>query len=193
MTDHTPFFSSRFLFVRHGESDANKKNMFAGSLDVELTQKGIDQAKEAARHLAGEPIGSVFASPMSRTWKTAEIIAEALGGLAVEPIQGITERCYGDWEGRSNVGMDRSQTPPGGESPAEFNERTVSALKQVSGKPTILLIAHSGTFRALHDFLLGHAVYDSVKNGRPIAFLPPETAADPWRFQIMGLQEKDSL
>ncbi|MEQ8194745.1 MAG: histidine phosphatase family protein [Rhodospirillales bacterium] len=186
MTDSLPFFSSRFLFVRHGESEANAKNLFAGSTEFDLTEKGIEQAKEASKYLTGETIGSVFASPMRRTWMTAEIIAEALGGLPIEPIQGITERCYGAWESQSSVGVDRSQKPPGGESPAEFNQRTIDALKPIAGRPTILLIAHAGTFRALRHHLLGETVFGGVKNGRPIAFLPPETVADSWRFQIMG-------
>ena len=188
MTAQVPLFSHRFLFVRHGESEANKQHIFAGSLEYDLTEKGIAQALEVAGNLTGENIGSVFASPMTRTWKTAEVIAEALGGLSIEPIPGITERCYGEWEGKSNVNMDRSLTPPGGESPAEFNDRTISALKPVVGTPTILLIAHSGTFRALHDHLLGVAVYNSVKNGIPIAFSPPETEGPPWTFQTLGSQ-----
>ncbi len=189
MSIQAPFFSNRFLFVRHGESEANKKNLFAGSLDVELTDKGVAQALEAAANLTGEKIGSVFASPMKRTLKTAEVIATALGGLPIEPIPGITERCYGEWEGLSNVDMDRSRTPPGGESPAEFNNRTITSLEPVMGTPTVLLIAHSGTFRALHDHLLGKAVYNSVKNGIPIAFSPPETAGQPWTFQSLGSQD----
>lgn len=186
MSTPVNFFSHRFLFVRHGESEANKQNQFAGSLDVELTDKGVEQALEAAKNLTGETIGSVFASPMKRTWKTAEVIAEALGGFPIEPVPGITERSYGEWEGKSNVKMDRSLTPPGGESPKVFNNRTVTALNPVIGSPTILLIAHSGTFRALHDHLLGVPVYNSVNNGIPIAFIPPETEGAPWTFESLG-------
>ena len=83
MSTQAPFFSNRFLFVRHGESEANKKHLFAGSLEYDLTEKGVAQALEAAGNLTGEKINSVFASPMTRTWKTAEVIAEALGGLSI--------------------------------------------------------------------------------------------------------------
>ncbi len=186
MNSLTPFFSSRFIFVRHGQSEANKQHIFAGSLDFELTEQGIDEALLAAKNLAGETIGTIFASPMIRTWKTAEIIAEALGGKPIEPVTGITERCYGEWEGKTNVDMDRSLTPPGGESPQEFNARTIGALDKISGTPTILLIAHSGTFRALHDHLLGVAVYNSVRNGIPIAFEPPDNPGESWNFQSIG-------
>ena len=189
MNTQVPFFSHRFLFVRHGESEANQQNLFAGTLDVKLTDQGISQALEVAGNLTGETIGSVFASPMKRTWKTAEVIAEALGGFSIEPIPGITERSYGEWEGTSNVDMDRSQTPPGGESPEEFNNRTITSLKPVIGSPTILLIAHSGTFRALHDNLLGVPVFNSVKNGIPIAFTPPEAEGAAWTFQSVGTSE----
>ena len=186
MSTQVPFFSNRFLFVRHGESEANQQNLFAGSWDIELTDKGVAQALEAAKNLTGETIGTVFASPMKRTLKTAQVIAEALGGFPIETIPGITERCYGEWEKKSNVDMDRSLTPPGGESPEEFNNRTITNLKPVAGSPTILLIAHSGTFRALHDHLLGVPVFNSVKNGIPIAFIPPDTEGAPWTFESLG-------
>lgn len=191
MSNNVPFFSHRFLFVRHGESEANQQRLFAGSWDVELTDKGVEQALESAKNLKGEAIGSVFASPMRRTWKTAKVIADALGGFQIEPIPGITERNYGEWERKSNVNMDRSQTPPGGESPEEFNSRTISALKPITGQPSILLIAHSGTFRALHDYLLGVPVFNSVKNGIPIAFIPPKKNNDPWTFESLGDSDLD--
>jgi len=186
MSTQIPFFSHRLLFVRHGESEANQQKLFAGSWDIDLTDKGVSQAIEAAKNLTGETIGTVFASPMKRTLKTAEVIAEALGGFPIETVPGITERCYGEWEQTSNVGMDRSLTPPGGESPEEFNNRTITNLKPVVGSPTILLIAHSGTFRALHHHLLGVPVFNSVSNGIPIAFIPPETEGAPWTFESLG-------
>ena len=36
----TPLFTTRFFFIRHGESVANKAKLFAGQMDVELTDKG---------------------------------------------------------------------------------------------------------------------------------------------------------
>ena len=35
-----PLFAARFFFIRHGESVANKAKLFAGQMDVELTDKG---------------------------------------------------------------------------------------------------------------------------------------------------------
>ena len=39
---------SRLVLVRHGESVWNKENKFTGWTNVELTEKGIEEAKEAA-------------------------------------------------------------------------------------------------------------------------------------------------
>ncbi|NIQ95147.1 MAG: histidine phosphatase family protein, partial [Desulfuromonadales bacterium] len=63
--------------------------------------------------------------------------------------------------------FDRAQKPVGGESPEEFNARTIEALQPIAGLPPALIVAHSGTFRALRVYLLGVIAYDSVPNGQP--------------------------
>lgn len=186
MTSPVPLFSSRFLFVRHGESEANAEKVIGGSRDVALTDGGRREAAEAAARLAGEEIGSVYASPMLRTWETAEIITASLNGPEVQAIPGITERHYGVWEGQPKDQFDRAQKPEGGESPEEFNARTIGALQPVAGRPPVLIVAHSGTFRALRVHLLGVVAYDSVPNAQPIEFLPPASTDESWTMQPVG-------
>ena len=186
MNSFIPLFSSRFLFVRHGESEANKERVIGGSRDVALTDKGRQEAADAAGLLAKETVGSIFASPMRRTWETAEIIAATKNGAGIEPVPGIEERRYGVWEGQPKHLFDRAQTPEGGEGPDEFNDRTIEALKTVTGAAPILIVSHSGTFRALRVHLLGVVAYDSLPNAQPIAFLPPTAADAPWTIEPVG-------
>ena len=61
-------FSCRFLFIRHGQSVANAAKLFAGQMDVELTDQGKREAEEAVRWLAEEAIGSIYSSPLKRVW-----------------------------------------------------------------------------------------------------------------------------
>jgi broad specificity phosphatase PhoE len=186
MTSLVPLFSSRFLFVRHGESEANAEKVIGGSRDVPLTDVGRQEAAEAAARLANERIGSVFASPMLRTWETAEIIAASKEDLEVQAVAGITERRYGVWEGQPKDQFDRAQKPDGGESPEEFNARTIEALQPVTGRSPVLIVAHSGTFRALRVHLFGVVAYDSVPNAQPIEFLPPSSTGESWTIQPVG-------
>ena len=187
-----PLFSARFFFVRHGESVANAARLFAGQLDVALTEHGKRDAEEAARWLAHEDIGTIYASPLQRVWQTAEPIAAAKGGIEIHPVEGLIERTYGEWEGKPTGDYDRGATPPGGESPEAFNTRTIAALKALSGAPPILIVAHSGTFRALRGHLCGiDTTYDSLKNGRPVAFTPPASGNGPWAVELVGTPDED--
>ncbi len=45
--------SGKLLLCRHGESDWNLKNLFTGWTDVDLTEKGIREASDAGKLLAG--------------------------------------------------------------------------------------------------------------------------------------------
>ncbi len=182
-----PLFAARFLFVRHGESVANAAKRFAGQMDVELTEQGKRDAEEAVRWLADEAIGSIYSSPLKRVWQTAEPIAAAKGGMEICSVKGIIERTYGEWEGKPTGDYDRGAKPPGGESPEAFNARTIEVLKALSGVPPILIVGHSGTFRALRGFLCGiDTTYDTLKNGRPVAFAPPTSGDGSWTAELVG-------
>lgn len=191
MTATIPLFSQRFFFIRHGESVANAAHLFAGQMDVELTEQGKHDAEDAARWLEGEDIGSIFSSPLQRVWQTAEPVAKARG-LEITPVPGIMERGYGEWEGKPTGDYDRGAEPPGGESPAQFNARTIAACETIEGNPPILVVAHSGTFRALRGHLCGlDTTYDSLKNGRPVVFIPPASGEGTWTCELVGAPDEE--
>src|SRR5687768_2128817 len=99
MTDHlTPpgaLFTRPFYYLRHGETEANASRIIAGSLDVDLTPLGREQAQAAARALSREPITAVYSSPLRRARETAEPVAEALA-LPIILIGEIAERNWGE-------------------------------------------------------------------------------------------------
>lgn len=65
--------------VRHGESEANVSKRFSGITDIELSQLGREQAKEAGKILIDKTIDNIFSSPLKRAKNTAEIIADEIG------------------------------------------------------------------------------------------------------------------
>lgn len=191
MVELTSLFSARFYFIRHGESVANAAHIFAGKMDVELTERGRKDAEDAVKWIDSAEIGSIFSSPLKRVWQTAEPVAEVCG-LEIKSVAGIMERSYGDWEGKSIDDYDRAAKPPGGESPAEFNSRIINACKEICGRPSILVVAHSGTFRALRGHLCGiDTTYDVLKNGRPVVFIPPKTGKKYWTCELAGAPDED--
>jgi broad specificity phosphatase PhoE len=90
------------LLVRHGQSTANATGVWQGQLDFPLSELGRRQAAEAGRALKGVPLSGVYASPLSRAFETAEILAGGAGYSGeVVPIPGLMERHGGVLEGRT--------------------------------------------------------------------------------------------
>ena len=178
-----------FLFLRHGQSTANRDRVIAGSTDAELTGLGEAQAQEAAVALAGSGIRRIVASPQRRALRTAEIVAEALGlPIATDP--GLVERHWGAWEGRLVADRpDYFMVPEGGESWEAFRDRAWAACEPIlaAGPPPLagplLIVAHAGIMRVLRDRLgLGFEAR-GVGNGLPMRFTPPDSAGLPWRVE----------
>lgn len=179
-----------FLFLRHGESTANRDGVIAGSTDVALTALGEAQAREAAIALAGAGIRRIVASPLRRALRTAEAVAEVLG-LPVETDAGLVERDWGAWEGRPVA--ERSSylmVPEGGESWEAFRDRAWAACEPILAEPAplagpaaLLIVAHAGIMRVLRAQLGLDFAGKGVANGLPMLFTPPETAGLPWRAE----------
>ena len=67
---------TKLILIRHGQSIWNAANRFTGWIDVELSTKGEEEAKEAGINLAEIKIDIVHTSELIRAQKTAEIILE---------------------------------------------------------------------------------------------------------------------
>lgn len=93
----------QLILIRHGESNWNQENRFTGWFDVDLSQKGYVQAKEAGRILKkhGYNFDAAFTSVLKRAIKTLHIILEELDHLWI-PVQKswrMNERFYGALQG----------------------------------------------------------------------------------------------
>lgn len=93
------------ILVRHGESEANFENYWTGWLDVNLTDRGIQQAKDAGKKIkeAGLLIDVAYESVLKRSIKTAKmILAEADASFVPEyKTWRLNERHYGALVGKN--------------------------------------------------------------------------------------------
>jgi broad specificity phosphatase PhoE len=88
------------LLIRHGQSTANASGVWQGQLDFPLSEEGRRQAAGAGRALKAARISGVYASPLSRAFETAEIVAREAGFSGeVIPMPGLAERHGGVLEG----------------------------------------------------------------------------------------------
>ncbi|HUQ84825.1 MAG TPA: histidine phosphatase family protein [Candidatus Limnocylindrales bacterium] len=165
--------------VRHGQSHGNHPVDTYG-LDKELTEKGREQAKEAAKKLKKIKFDVIFASPLIRAQQTAKIIA-AEHKLAVLTKEMLKERYHGVLEGRAtaeakkeineqitkmyNTPYDEWKSTPlaeGRETDEQAMSRFIIALREIAvaypGK-TVLTISHTSIMRTF----LVHLGFKSYK------------------------------
>ncbi|MDU5334811.1 2,3-diphosphoglycerate-dependent phosphoglycerate mutase [Enterococcus sp.] len=95
----------KLILVRHGESEANFENYWTGWLDVNLTEKGLNQARNAGRKIkeAGLLIDVAFESVLKRSIKTAKMILQETDSSFVPEFKTwrLNERHYGALVGKN--------------------------------------------------------------------------------------------
>jgi len=166
---------TRIILVRHGQTEwnvgAGAGERFRGRVDLSLDDTGLAQAQAVAERLADHPIVAVYSSPLKRAVETARPTAQQLG-LPVQPLPGIIDVNYGDWQGLSHPEVATSypdlyprwlETPqrvrfPHGESLRQVRLRGMAALKEVAARhegQVILLVAHQVVNKVLVCAMLG--------------------------------------
>ena len=160
------------VLVRHGQSEWNLKNLFTGWRDVDLTEKGVAEAREAARKLKAQGIkfDVAFTSALKRAQRTLDLMLGELSQTSIPVIknQALNERDYGDLVGlnkddaRKKWGEEQVHiwrrsydvAPPGGESLKDTLARTLpyyitDILPGVLRGEHVLVAAHGNSLRAL--------------------------------------------
>ncbi len=93
----------KLVLLRHGESEWNKLNIFTGWTDVDISEKGAEEAKEAARVLAkeGYTFNLAFTSVLKRAIRTLWIVQDAMDlmWIPVERSWRLNEKHYGALQG----------------------------------------------------------------------------------------------
>ena len=153
--------------IRHGEvaGNAGAHRTFAGARDLELTPRGLEQARAIAARLESVHLDAIYASTLQRAHVTADLIA-ANHGLPVTRLSAWNEVNYGEWEGlgeaeiaadwgdlwRARVADPWEIAPPGGESYQMLWTRLAPAWNKItrdhSGQ-AVAIVGHNGSLRVL--------------------------------------------
>lgn len=151
----------RLYLLRHGQTEFNVKKLVQGRCDSPLTDLGRQQAGMAAAWLKAHNVvpDKVASSPLGRAMDTAQRVAcELLGpDAAVEPCEGIIERCYGTFEEGPHDALPTDVWDPGedlvpfgGEGSKALQERMVATLTNLmsaDGIETLLAVSHGSASR----------------------------------------------
>jgi 2,3-bisphosphoglycerate-dependent phosphoglycerate mutase len=96
-------------FLRHGQSQWNLENRFTGWVDVDLTEKGVAEARRAGMLLkdSGTAFDGCFTSVQTRAIRTLNLALEEMGELWLPVIKNwrLNERHYGGL-----TGLDKQET-----------------------------------------------------------------------------------
>lgn len=99
----------KLLIIRHGRSDFNEKDIWAGWVDTHLIEKGIEGAKVAGQIIKKDGFmpDEVHSTILSRAYQTAEYILAALGipNKEIKKIPELIERHYGGLTGLNKAEM----------------------------------------------------------------------------------------
>ncbi|MCG6553436.1 MAG: histidine phosphatase family protein [Candidatus Magnetominusculus sp. LBB02] len=166
---------TRVYLIRHGITvDAHEKR-YKGHIDVPLSDEGIRQAGHTAgfiKNLNWQPsLSRIFCSGLSRAITTAETVGRPFG-ITPEPLSGLCERHFGQWEGMTFdeikaafpeefanwAGDPLNFSPVGGESTADVSLRVMPVFYDIvsgSSEKTIAVVAHGGVNRIILCDILG--------------------------------------
>jgi 2,3-bisphosphoglycerate-dependent phosphoglycerate mutase len=146
------------------------ENRFTGWVDVPLSPRGIQEAKDAGEKLRNFTFDRAFTSVLARANETLRLVLDTIGqtGIPIEKDKALNERMYGELQGlnkdetakkygEAQVKIWRRSYdvhPPGGESLKDTAERVLPYYERTI-KPhllkgdSILVAAHGNSLRAL--------------------------------------------
>ncbi len=108
----------KLVLLRHGESTWNKENRFTGWTDVDLSEKGVTEAKEAAQTLksSGYSFDIAYTSVLKRAIRTLWLTLDGMDLMWIPVIRSwrLNERHYGALQGLNKA-----------ETAAKFGENQV--------------------------------------------------------------------
>ena len=182
----------QLILIRHGQSVYNLQNRFTGWKDVDLTDKGIQEAKNASKLLKNYNINAAYTSKLKRAQNTLNIILDHLDlKIPVTEDIRLNERNYGNLvnqnkaEASLKYGADQVQLwrrsydipPPEGESLKDTYDRCIPYFKTILNvDKNIIISAHGNSIRAIVKYLLDISEEDILKT--EIGW------CEPWIFTI---------
>ena len=167
---------TRIYMVRHGQSQANERDVFLGHTDLDLTKKGCEQALATAKYLSQIPVDRLYSSDLKRAYHTAEATAELLH-LPIEKREALREIFCGEWENQPFAKLETEYKesygvwlqnideahPEQGESVLQLKARIVASVENIAkeneGK-TVFIFSHATPIRCFGAYCKGVRVKD---------------------------------
>jgi broad specificity phosphatase PhoE len=171
---------TRITTIRHGQTAYNLELRYAGTIDVPLNEKGLEDARRASHRLVDYEFDTVVTSGLKRAIQTADLL---VGERKLQTIQSelCNERDYGKMQGLTYVEVEdinprilylklnndfHSLNPPGGEDFPALRKRAKAFsqfLFQNYTGSNILVVSHSAFMQQLHGLFRGFDWTESLR------------------------------
>lgn len=151
----------KLYVIRHGQTEWNRENRVCGITDIDLTDRGIEQAKELSTRLKDYNIDLILSSPLRRARRTAEILANSIGKefiideRLIEQNYGVYEGVFRDSEDFRYAKNQFSGRLVTGESLFAVAHRVYGLIEDIRKKhPTsdILFVTHGSVCRVINTY-----------------------------------------
>jgi len=164
--------------VRHGETDYNKENRYAGTIDVPLNEAGRKDVCHAATLIRSMRFDVAIVSPLRRAIETAQLLTE--GCIEIVPSSFAQERNYGNLQGLYYAEVERirppihfikvggdyhSLNPPQAETFEELRARAEAFHEYIIANfmgQRILVVSHGVFLQQFHGLLRGKDWIESL-------------------------------
>lgn len=190
------------IFIRHGETEANKEHRYLGRTDEALSLEGREKLLQAYRQSHYPEAEMVFISPMRRCRETARLLYPL---VPKKEIPEWVEMDFGDFEGKNYEDLkdderyqewidSKGTLPfPNGESRETFIKRCMQGMDRMvqllQGERKVAVIVHGGTIMALLSSLCGGEYFDyQVRNGEGfVCSLKKGKDEEKWNITLQHL------
>jgi len=158
----------KFYFIRHGETNFNKEKKYTGTFDILLNKQGFKQVKNAVEILLLQNITVIYTSPLKRALQTAIIISNKLN-IPIVVVDEFIERDFGILQTKKKLRYKKKYFY---KAPTMYQHRrkTIIGFNKIK-KHNSLIVGHSGTYKALMNYLLKTNISESINNANIICFV----------------------
>lgn len=156
---------TKLFLIRHGETQWNVESRAQGSQNIQLSEKGIFQAKLLANRMKDYKIDCIYASNLDRAYETAKLLGNALN-VDVITMSELKEMSFGKWEGLTNAQIQESYGDhyivwrskpheaniPDGENLLDVQKRALEAVHKIishNKNKNIVIVSHGVTIKSI--------------------------------------------
>lgn len=213
-----PAMSNRLVLVRHGQSEWNRRNLFTGWRDPDLTDKGLIEARWAGRVLKDQRLvfDVAFTSLLRRAQNTLDIILAEMDQehIPVHKDAALNERDYGELSGldkdeaKQRFGEEQVMRwrrsfdipPPGGESLKQTAARVLpyyyaNVWPLLAAGRNVIVVAHGNSLRGLIMRLEGltgdEIIARELATAAPILYQLTDTGEVAERVDLVPSEGRD--